>query len=301
MKRRDCLYNLSLLGFLPFSGNIQLVKENILKRKIPATGESLPVIGLGTWQTFDVSENQNERDPLRGVLKNLVSQGGAVIDSSPMYGRSEDVVGDLTEELGLNDKVFMATKVWTSGKENGVDQMNNSFRLLRRTKMDLMQIHNLTDWQTHLKTLYQWKEEKKIRYIGLTHYTDSAHDRIADIIQKEKIDFIQVNYNILDTHADEKLFPLAQEKKVAVIINRPFQEGELFQRVKGKVLPPMAKNIDCNSWGQFFLKFILSHPAVTCVIPGTSKPHHMLDNLGAGTGRLPDDKQRLEMIRFVTG
>lgn len=276
------------------------MKESILKRTIPATGETLPAVGLGTWQTFDVNESKNERDPLREVLTMLIQKGGSVIDSSPMYGKSEEVVGDLTTELDINNKVFMATKVWTTGKENGVHQMNTSFKLLRRTRMDLMQIHNLTDWKTHLKTLYQWKAEKKIRYIGLTHYTDSAHNTIADIIKKEKIDFIQINYNLLDTHAEKFLLPLAQERNVAVLINRPFQEGELFRRTRGKALPVWSREFDCNSWAQFFLKFILSHPAVTCVIPGTSNPKHMLDNIGAAYGKLPSKELRLQMIAAVS-
>ena len=301
MKRRTCLVNLTAAGLLPFISGWSSEKEEIRSRNIPSTNEKLPAVGLGTWQTFDVGENDTDREPLRAVLKKLIETGGSVIDSSPMYGSSEEVVGDLSEALGLNEKIFMATKVWTTGKENGVRQMNNSFQLLKRTRMDLMQIHNLTDWQTHLKTLYEWKEKKKIRYIGLTHYMNSAHDRLADIIRKEKIDFIQVNYNLLDRHAENELLPLAQEKKVAVLINRPFEEGSLFQRVKGKTLPDWAGEFDCKTWGQFFLKFILSNTAVTCVIPGTSKPHHMADNLGAAFGRLPDEKQRLDMIRFVEG
>ena len=273
--------------------------EKIATREIPASGEQLPVVGLGTWQTFDVGENESEREPLREVLKNLLEKGGKVVDSSPMYGRSEKVVGDLSAELNINSKLFIATKVWTTGKENGIEQMNESFRLLKRSRIDLMQIHNLTDWQTQLASLYKWKEEGKIRYIGLTHYSDSAHERIGDIIRKEEIDFIQVNYNLLDTHAEDSLFPLAIEKKVAVLINRPFGEGVLFRRVKGKLLPEWAKEYDCNSWAQFFLKFILSHPAVTCVIPGTSKPHHMIDNLGAGLGRFPEKNHRRQMLKAV--
>ena len=273
--------------------------EKIATREIPASGEQLPVVGLGTWQTFDVGENESEREPLREVLKNLLEKGGKVVDSSPMYGRSEKVVGDLSAELNINSKLFIATKVWTTGKENGIEQMNESFRRLKRSRIDLMQIHNLTDWQTQLASLYKWKEEGKIRYIGLTHYSDSAHERIGDIIRKEEIDFIQVNYNLLDTHAEDSLFPLAIEKKVAVLINRPFGEGVLFRRVKGKLLPEWAKEYDCNSWAQFFLKFILSHPAVTCVIPGTSKPHHMIDNLGAGLGRFPEKNHRRQMLKAV--
>jgi aryl-alcohol dehydrogenase-like predicted oxidoreductase len=189
--------------------------------------------------------------------------------------------------------------VWTNGKENGIRQMNDSFRFLRREKIDLMQIHNLTDWETHLKTLREWKENGKIKYIGLTHYTDSAHERLASIIEKENVDFIQVNYNLLDRHAEKKLLPLAQDKNVAVLINQPFESGSLFQKVKGRELPAWAKDFDCNSWGQFFLKFILSNPAVTCVIPGTSKPHHMLDNLGAGFGKLPTESQRAQMVKLL--
>jgi diketogulonate reductase-like aldo/keto reductase len=271
--------------------------QGVLTRKIPSANEHLPVVGLGTWQTFDVS-NDSEKEPLRDVLKTLVENGGKVVDSSPMYGRSEEVVGELSTEVGVNNKLFIATKVWTNGKENGIRQMNDSFRLLRREKIDLMQIHNLTDWETHLKTLREWKEKGKIKYIGLTHYTDGAHERLGNIIEKENVDFIQVNYNLLDRHAEKKLLPLAQDKNVAVLINQPFESGSLFQKVKGKGLPAWAKEFDCNSWGQFFLKFILSNPAVTCVIPGTSKPHHMLDNVGAASGRLPNQSQRADMVKL---
>lgn len=279
--------------------NIPVTENEIMKRAIPSSQELLPCVGLGTWQTFDVGDSESEREPLKKVLKTLVEKGGSVIDSSPMYGRSEDVAGDLSTELRLNDKLFVATKVWTSGKDSGIRQMNESFRLLRRSTLDLMQVHNLTDWETHLKTLRTWKDQGRIRYIGLTHYLDSVHDRLAAIISKESVDFIQVNYNMLDRNAENRLLPVAQEKGVAVLINRPFEEGALFQRVKGKTLPAWAETFDCASWGQFFLKYILSHPAVTCVIPGTSKPHHMLDNLGAAFGKLPDVKQRAEMIKIL--
>lgn len=270
-----------------------------MSRKIPSSGESIPCVGLGTWQTFDVSSNPEEQKPLREVLKTLVARGGSVVDSSPMYGRSEEVVGELSSTLKINDKLFIATKVWTHGKEDGIRQMNESFRLLRREKIDLMQIHNLMDWETHLKTLRDLKAEGKIKYIGLTHYSDSAHDRLASIIEKEKVDFIQINYNLLNRNAEKKLLPFAMEKNVAVLINQPFESGSLFEKVKGKKLPEWAKEFDCQSWGQFFLKYILSHPAVTCVIPGTSKPHHMLDNIGAGFGKLPTQKQKVEMVRLI--
>jgi diketogulonate reductase-like aldo/keto reductase len=299
MNRRECLHHLNTLGVLSLGYTGMSTSRPILQRPIPSTGEKLPVVGLGTWQTFDVSGSSDEREPLKEVLKTLLSQGGTVVDSSPMYGRSEEVVGDLSTELAVNDKLFIATKVWTNGRENGIRQMNDSFRLMKREKIDLMQIHNLTDWETHLKTLRSWKESGKVRYIGLTHYTQSAHDRLVSILSSEKVDFIQINYNLLDRNAEKRLLPVAQEKGVAVLINQPFESGSLFQRVKGKQLPPWAKDIDCNSWAQFFLKYILSHPAVTCAIPGTSKPHHMLDNMGAAFGRLPDEKLRRQMVPVI--
>lgn len=271
----------------------------MLTRKIPSSGELLPAIGLGTWQTFDVGNAAAEREPLKEVLKTLLGKGGSVVDSSPMYGSSEKVVGDLSTELNLNTKLFIATKVWTNGKDEGIAQMNRSFSLLQRKQMDLMQIHNLVDWQIHLKTLRDWKEQGRIRYLGITHYTESAYSTIEDILKNNPVDFLQINYSMLSRTAEERLFPLAKEKGVAIVINQPFEEGALFQRVKGKTLPAWASDFDCGSWGQFFLKFILSNSAVTCVIPGTSKPHHMADNAGAAFGKLPDENQRQQMIRFI--
>jgi diketogulonate reductase-like aldo/keto reductase len=299
MNRRDCLHHLKAFGILSAGNNWMNTTENILRRPIHSTGETIPVVGLGTWQTFDASESATELEPLKEVLTTLVSKGGSVVDSSPMYGRSEEVVGDLSTELKLNDKLFLATKVWTNGKENGIRQMNDSLRLMRRNKLELMQIHNLTDWQTHIKTLRSWKESGKIKYLGLTHYTDSAHERLASIIETEKVDFIQINFNLLERNAEKKLLPLAREKNVSVLVNQPFQSGALFQKVREKKVPAWANEFDCNSWGQFFLKYILSNPAVTCAIPGTSKPHHMLDNIVAGFGKLPTEKQRQEMVRVI--
>jgi diketogulonate reductase-like aldo/keto reductase len=275
------------------------MEADILKRAIPASDEKIPAVGLGTWQTFDAGEGEAERAPLKLVLKTLVENGGRVVDSSPMYGNSERVVGDLSTDLKINSQLFVATKVWTRGKEAGIQQMNNSFALLKRKKIDLMQIHNLVDWEVHYKTLRQWKDEGKIRYVGITHYTEGAYGSIEQILKTTPIDFLQINYSMLSRKAEERLFPLAQEKKVAVIINQPFEEGALFSRVKGKTLPEWAKEFDCNSWGQFFLKFILAQPAVTCVIPGTSKAHHMLDNLHAAYGKLPSESQLLQMRREV--
>ena len=299
MNRRACLHSLSGLGLLPFTRWNISMDEPILKRTIPSSNEKIPVVGLGTWQTFDVGENESDRTPLKSVLKTLIDNGGSVVDSSPMYGNSEKVVGDLSTELNVNQKLFIATKVWTTGERSGIDQMNDSYSLLKRSKIDLMQIHNLVDWKTHIKTLQNWKEQGKVRYIGITHYTEGAFSSIEQILNSNPIDFLQINYSLLSRKAEERLFPLAQQKKVAVIINQPFEEGALFSRVKGKTLPVWAKEFDCKSWGQFFLKFILAQPAVTCVIPGTSKPHHMLDNLGAAHGRLPSPSHLAQMVAQV--
>ena len=294
MTRRECLGSLLAAGVSAGLQGWKFSDEMINTRPIPSTGEQLPIVGVGTWQTFDVSESG--RPPLKEVLTELVSHGGKVIDSSPMYGRSEEVAGDVSTDAGVNGKLFIATKVWTSGKDEGIQQMNRSFALLKRKQMDLMQIHNLVDWQTHIKTLRDWKEKGKIRYIGLTHYTDSSHDTLISVMRDNPVDFVQMNYNIMDTHAEERLLPFAQERKVAVIVNRPFQEGALFQNVKGKALPPWAAEFDCKSWAQFFLKFILSHPAVSCAIPGTAKLTHLLDNIAAGWGKLPDEKTRRQIL-----
>lgn len=300
MNRREAILLLTSLGLTSLTGWAGM-KNQLIKRKIPSTTEELPCVGLGTWQTFDVTNNADERSPLREVLQKFIENNATVIDSSPMYGASEKVVGELSDELKINDKLFIATKVWTSGEAAGITQMNNSFSLLKRDKIDLMQIHNLVDWQTQLKTLRLWKEKGKIRYLGLTHYTDGAHDTVASIIKNNPVDFIQINYNLLDRHAEEKLLPLAQELNVAVLINRPFEEGALFGRVKGKPVPEWAAEFDCTSWAQLFLKFILSNPAVTCVIPGTSKVNHLLDNMKAGMGKLPDPSHKKKMIELIAG
>lgn len=300
--RRDTI-KLSLLAGLGLSlrplHGFDIPIKSIQTRRIPGTNEYLPVVGLGTWQTFDVGNSGERRAILSQVLKELHAKGGAVIDSSPMYGSSEKVVGDLTEKLDFQDKLFYATKVWTSGKQAGIRQMESSFSKMKRKQMDLMQIHNLVDWKTHVKTLRQWKEEGKIRYWGLTHYVNSAHSTLEAIIKSEQPDFVQFNYSISSRHAENSLFDTAEKFKVATLINQPYGGGSLFRTVRGKELPPWAKEWEIHSWGQYFLKFILSNDKVSCVIPGTSKPHHMIDNMGAGFGRMPDSITRGKMLSHL--
>jgi len=253
------------------------------------------VIGVGTWQTFDVGSDASARAPLREVLKLLDKN---VVDSSPMYGSSETVAGDLVAELGVRDKLFMATKVWTSGRDEGVRQMETSFKRLRVEHMDLMQIHNLVDVETHTKTLKDWKQKKRVRYIGITHYTSSAYAEVERLLKTRQYDFLQINYSLGERESENRLLPLAADLEIAVIANRPFAEGALFRRVKGKPLPPWAADLDVGSWAQYFLKWIVSHPAVTCAIPGTGNPKHMQDNLGAGVGKLPSAQQRKQMAEY---
>lgn len=265
---------------------------SLLTRRIPSSGETLPVIGLGTWQTFDVGPSAAERAPLEEVLRTFVELGGKLIDSSPMYGRSEEVVGDITERLGLRSQLFIATKVWTSGKEAGIAQMEESMRKLRADPIDLMQVHNLVDVNTHLKTLQEWKREGRVRHIGITHYTASRHDDVARVMASQPVDFIQINYSVGEREAERRLLPMARERGVAVIANRPFAGGDLLRRLRSRPLPAWATEIDCDSWAQVMLKFVISHPAITCAIPATSKIAHLRDNIRAGAGPLPDEALR---------
>ena len=266
----------------------------MLQREIPSSKELLPVIGLGTWQTFDVSNNADYA-PLKEVLQQMHAAGGTLIDSSPMYGRAEEVTGNLTSETSIQNDFFYATKVWTQGKEEGIRQMEASFSKMKRTTIDLMQIHNLVDWKTHLDTLRNWKEEGRIRYIGITHYTNAMHEDLEKIITSIPLDFVQFNYSIVARNAEKRLLPAAADHGVATLINRPFGEGALFSKVEGKTLPAWAASYNIKSWSQLFLKFILSLPAVTCVIPATSNPAHLADNMQAGIGQLPDKKEREKM------
>ena len=258
----------------------------MLTRPIPRSGERLPAVGLGTWQTFDV-EGDRAREPLSEVLRRFFASGGRVIDSSPMYGRAEETVGDLVARIAPSPAPFLATKVWTQGREAGEAQMRESLRRMRTARMDLMQVHNLVDWRTHLATMRAWKEEGRIRYLGVTHYALSAFDEMERILRQERMDFVQLPYSAGVREAERRLLPAAAETGTAVLVMRPFEEGALLRRVRGRPLPAWAAEIDCASWAQLFLKFILSHPAVTCAIPATSNPDHLADDVGAGLGRMP--------------
>lgn len=257
-------------------------------RPIPSTHEALPVIGCGTWMGFDVAAGSAEHQRLPGVLDALFAAGGRLIDSSPMYGRAEAVAGELLAAAKQRDKAFLATKVWTSGREAGIAQMAQSFQRLGTERIDLMQVHNLVDWRTHLETLRGWKDQGRVRYIGITHYTSSAYPEVEAVLRAEQLDFLQINYSLDAREAEQRLLPLATERGVAVIANMPFGGGGLMRRLRGKPLPGWAAEIGCTSWAQLLLKFVLSHPAVTCTIPGTGRPEHMADNAVAAAGGFPD-------------
>lgn len=271
----------------------------LLTRPIPSTGERVPAVGLGTWRTFDVGESPAERQPLREVLRRFAALGGRVVDTSPMYGRAETVVGDLAAELGLLGTLFVATKVWTTGREAGRAQMERSLERLRVRRLDLLQVHNLVDWRTHLATLREWKAAGRLRYVGVSHYTVEAYADLEQVLRQEPLDFLQINYSLAEREAERRVLPLARERGLAVLINRPFAEGALFHRVRGRALPPWAVELGCRSWAQLFLKWILAHPAVTCVIPATRRPEHVADNLGAALGPLPDAATRARLERLV--
>jgi diketogulonate reductase-like aldo/keto reductase len=272
----------------------------MLTRPIPSTNEQLPAVGLGTWQTFDPSSTS--RDVLARLAQTLRAfhdAGGCVIDSSPMYGKSEEVVGRLTTKLGLNASFFIATKVWTTGRDAGIRQMETSMRLLGRERIELMQVHNLVDWRTHIATLRGWKESGRIKYIGVTHYTPSAYDELERVMRSEKPGFVQLAYSIGVRDAERRLLPLAADLGIAVLVNRPFEGGGLFSHARTKPLPAFVQSF-AQSWAQAFLKFILAQPAVTCVIPGTGNPEHMHDNVGAGDGRLPTPEECRQLVAAVS-
>jgi diketogulonate reductase-like aldo/keto reductase len=271
----------------------------MVTRPIPSTGERVPVVGLGTWQTFDVGRSPAERAARKQVLSLFAELGGKLIDSSPMYGESERVVGDLAAELDLRPRLFIATKVWTTGRDAGIRQMETSLGLLRADPIDLLQVHNLVDVETQLATLRQWKDRGRVRYLGITHYQAGAFEALARIIRSQPIDFVQLNYSILVRDAERMLLPLAADRGVAVIVNRPFESGGLLSSLRDKPLPPLATELGCRSWSQFALKYVVSHPAVTCAIPATANPDHLRENMGAGTAPLPDPSTRRRMIEAL--
>ena len=298
--RRTVLKILGVSGLTP-SVALQSVdiQNNMVRRIIPSTGELLPVIGLGTSRVFDTNLNEGSLNPRKEIVKALLDHGGSLIDTSPMYGKAEEVTGKIAQDLKVNDRLFLATKVWIEGKEAGEIQMKESSKKLNKAVIDLMQIHNLLDWKTHIKTLYDWKEQGKINYIGISHFRSNAFSQIEKIITKERIDFAQFNYSLQEREAEKRLLPLCKERGVATLINRPFMRGKLFKAVARKKLPNWAYEYNINTWAQFFLKFILANPAVTNIIPATSDPTHMVDNLNGGVGLIPEMGLQKKMVEVV--
>lgn len=300
ISRRRFMATTAALGAVTGLGKPAIAApSSLLTKTIPASGESLPIIGMGSWITLNVGNDPALRAARLKVVQTFFDEGGGMIDSSPMYGSAEDVIGHSLAQISSKQGLFSATKVWTLSQFMGVRQMNTSFDLWGLKQFDLMQIHNLVDWEAHLETLLEWKKEGRVRYIGVTTSHGSRHDEIAQIMTQQPIDFVQFTYNIIDREAEEKLLPLAQERGIAVIINRPFQRGGLFDTFESKPLPDWASAIDCENWAQFFLKFVVSHPAVTCAIPATSQVAHLRENMNAGRGRLPDGEMRRRMLDYI--
>ena len=296
--RRDVIAACAALGAMP-SMAFGIQKE-MLRRKIPSSNASLPVVGLGTYDVFDVDSTPIEIAKRKDIVAKLIAAGGSLLDTSPMYNRSENVIGDVIDAGIDRRQLFLATKVWVNGRDAGVAQMNRSAELMNTDVIDLMQVHNLRDTAAHMSTIRDWQQQGRIRYSGLTHYTAGAHEALTREMAEYKPDFIQINYSLGEREAETRVLPMAKDLGIAVLINRPYQAGRLFRAVSGKQLPDFAKEI-ADSWGQFFLKFIIGHPAVTCVIPATSKPHHMADNLGAGFGNIPDPPMRKRMADYFAG
>lgn len=273
--------------------------SSLLRRAIPATGETLPVIGMGSWITFNVGASKKLRDARVKVLRAFFDSGGGMVDSSPMYGTSEEVIGYCLKHIENDQKLFSATKVWTVSKAMGVRQMETSEQLWGAKSFDLLQIHNLLDWEAHLETLKAWKAQGRVRYIGMTTSHGRRHGDLAAVMKTQPLDFVQFTYNIQDRRAEKRLLPLAADKGLGVIINRPFRRGGLIDKYARHPLPDFAREFECTSWAQFFLKFVVSHPAVTCAIPATSRVDHMRENMGVLKGPLPDAQMRQRMIAHV--
>lgn len=297
MNRRDALRlmgsSVAALATANLAGGEPLsAPAPLLARRIPCSDEMLPVIGLGTWRAFDVGSSATDRAPVAEVLATFAELGGRLVDSSPMYGQAEGVVGDVMATRALRWRLFLATKVWTSGQRAGIKQMEASMEKLRANSLDLLQVHNLVDAATHLETLRAWKKQGRVRYIGVTHYTRGGHEALERLLRAEVVDFIQLNYSAAERDAEQRLLPFAQERGVAVIANRPFAGGDLFTRLREKPLPAWAEELACRSWAQLLLKFVVSHPAITCAIPATARVEHLRENMHAGTGPMPDAAQR---------
>jgi aryl-alcohol dehydrogenase-like predicted oxidoreductase len=271
----------------------------LLTRKIPATGEAVPTVGLGTWQAFDIGRSGADYQQAREGMKAFADGGGRVVDSSPMYGRAEERIGDLAAELGVRPKLFLATKVWTRGREAGIAQMQDSLRKMRAEVIDLMQVHNLLDLDVHLATLKDWKAAGRVRLVGVTHYHEGAYDALEAAMRRHPLDAIQINASVVERESEARILPLAAERAMAVIVNRPFAGGDVFARVRRLPLPDWAAEIGAASWAQVLLKYVLANPAVTCAIPGTRNPRHIADNLGAARGPLPDAAMRRRIVQAV--
>ena len=293
--RRDFIA-LSSLSFLPTLSNASMLNESMLKRVIPSSGEEMPVIGLGTSRVFDIERSKNELNVREKILDIFYENGGRLIDTSPMYGMSEEIIGITAKKYIEKNRFFLATKVWTEGRENGMRQIEESFQKMRADKISLIQVHNLLDWKTQIKTLRSLKDEGRIDYIGITHYKSNAFDEMIKIMKAEKVDFAQFNYSMGEREAEQKILPFCKDNGIATLINRPFMRGRLFREVQEKKLPSWVSDYDIDSWGQFFLKYIISHDAVTNIIPATSKPKNMLDNARAGMGRMLDEKAKKRMF-----
>ena len=275
------------------------LSRTLVTRRIPSSGEELPVVGLGTWITFNVGDDTAARDQCTDVMRAFFEAGGRLIDSSPMYGSSQDVIGHGLAKLRMPAGVFSADKVWTTSGSGGRRQIDETRRRWRVPRLDLVQVHNLLSWEDHLPRLFAMKAAKEIRYVGITTSEGRRHREIERVMRSHPIDFVQVTYNVLDREVEERILPLARERGIAVIVNRPFRQGALIDDVRRHSLPAWAREIDCASWAQFLLKFIVSHPAVTCAIPATSNVAHVGENMGAALGRLPDEAMRRRMISYV--
>jgi len=300
LQRRRLLKSLLALGISGplLSGILQAAGKKIITKPIPSSGEQLPVIGVGSARTFDALGDAELMERLQIVMQAFFDHHGTLVDSSPMYGSAQAVIGQLLRQVSGGEKLFAATKVWIDGEQEGIEQMESSRRLWGIKRFDLMQIHNLVDWKTHLKTLDAMKADGRLRYTGITTSHGRDHAELEDVLKRHSFDFVQLSYNIDNRIVEDRLLPVARDRGIAVMVNRPFQKGSLFRRVKGKALPDWAAELDIQSWGQYFLKYVVSHPAVTCAIPATSKVRHMVDNMGAQTGKLPDQKLREEMSRY---